>query len=151
MADRIFINKKYKSWIDEWSNEKNILDFKAIENIEKFTIAAALGVNSPIPTTGAREGYVRLQSIPSDSKAILSSILLGNIESKKIDGCSNQESCYNEAEKCVESGFIKLKKLIDDANGDEELLCKRLMAEIDRLYESNVKPLLEDEKNTIER
>ena len=36
MADRIFINKKYKPYIDEWSNEKNILDFKAIENIEKY-------------------------------------------------------------------------------------------------------------------
>lgn len=144
MADRIFINKKYKNWVDEWSNEKNILDFKTIENIEKFTIAAALGVDSPLPLIGGREGYVRLQSIRSDNKAILSSILLGKADSKEIDSCSNEEACYNEAEQCVESGFIKLKEKIDAAKGDEELLCKRLMVEIDRLYEINVKPYIKE-------
>ena len=144
MADRIFINKKYKPYIDEWSNEKNILDFKAIENIEKFTIAAALGINSPLPATGAREGYVRLQSIPSDNRAILSSILLGKANSKEIDGFSNEEACYSAAEECVESGLLILKEKIDQANGDEDLLCKRMMVEIDRLYETNVKPSLEE-------
>lgn len=143
MADRIFINKKYKPYIDEWSSEKNILDFKTIENIEKFTIAAALGVNSPLPAMGAREGYVRLQSIPSDNKAILSSILLGNVDNKRIDESSNEEACYKAAEECVESGLLKLKEKIDDCGGDEELLCKRLMVEIDRLYEINVKPSIE--------
>lgn len=143
MADRIFINKKYKAYIDEWSNDKNILDFKTIENIEKFTIAAALGVNSPQAATGVREGYVRLQSIPSDSRAILSSILLGKADSKEVDGFSNEEACYNAAEECVESGFLILKEKIDQSNGDEDLLCKRLMVEIDRLYETNVKPSIE--------
>lgn len=144
MTDRIFINRKYKPWIDEWSNEKNILDFKTIENIEKFTIAAALGVNSPLPASGAREGYVRHQSIPSDSKAILSSILLGKAGNKDIDICSNEEVCYSAAEECVESGILKLKEKIDEANGDEDLLCKRLMVEIDRLYENNVKPYIKE-------
>lgn len=141
--DRIFINKKYKPIIDEWANERNILDFKTIENIEKFTIAAALGINNPKPITEAREGYIRLQSISSDSKAILSSILLGQAKNDEIDLYSNEESCYKLAEECVESGFLKLKNLIDDSNGDEELLCKRLMIEIDRLYEVNVKNSLD--------
>ena len=146
MADRIFINKKYKPYIDEWSNDKNILDFKAIENIEKFTIAAALGVDSPLPAKGAREGYVRLQSIPSDNRAILSSILLGKADSNEIDGCSNEEACYSAAEECVESGILILKDIIDKAKGDEELLCKRLMVEIDKLYEINVKQSIEEEE-----
>lgn len=143
MTDRIFINKKYKQYIDEWSNDKNYLDFKTIENIEKFTIAAALGVNNPIPIDGTREGYVRLQSISSDNKAILSSILLGKKNNQEIDGLANDEACYKYAEECVESGLSILKEKIDEANGDENLLCKKLMVEIDMLYETNVKPFIE--------
>lgn len=146
MADRIFISRKYKAFIDDWSNNKNILDFKTIENIEKFTIAAALGVNSPHPLIGAREGYVRLQSISTDSRAILSSILLGVAESKDVDSCSNEEACYAAAEECVENGFLILKDKIEKSNDDEDLLCKRLMVEIDNLYETIVKPSIEGEE-----
>lgn len=142
MADRIFINKKYKEIIDLWSGDKNILDFKEIENIEKFTLAAALGVNSPKDISGNREGYVRLTSIPTDSKSILSSILLGKSKNSEIDNYANEEKCYEEAERCVESGFSILKEKINNANEDDELLCKRLLSEIDMLYENKVKPLL---------
>ena len=147
MADRIFINKKYKDSIDFWSSEKNILDFKDIENIEKFTLAASFGVNDPKPIDGKKEGYVRLASIPSDSRAILSSILLGRAKNGEIDAFANEELCYEEAERCVESGFLKLKDKINEAKGDEDLLCKRLMAEIDVLYETKVKPTLEENSN----
>ena len=142
--DRIFINKKYKEYIDLWSGDKNILDFKTIENIEKFTLAAALGINNPQNIVGVRDGYVRLTSIPTDSKALLSSILLGKAKNDEIDSFANEEKCYEEAEKCVESGFLILKEQIDDAKGDEELLCKRLLSEIDRLYETNVKKFLNE-------
>lgn len=143
MADRIFINKNYKETIDLWSGDKNILDFKDIENIEKFALAASLGINNPTSISGKKEGYVRLVSISSDNKAILSSILLGKAKNEDIDRFANDESCYEEAEKCVESGFLILKDKIDDAKGDEDLLCKRLLAEIDKLYEVNVKPNIE--------
>lgn len=143
MADRIFINKKYKEYIDDWSDEKNILDFKAIENIEKFTLAAALGVNSPSNINGAREGYIRLTSIPTNSKSLLACILLGKASNDEIDLFANDDLCYEEAEKCVETGFLVLKDRIDDAKGDEDLLYKRLLVEIDRLYETNVKQFIE--------
>lgn len=144
MADRIFINRKYKEdLIDKWSGEKNILDFKYIENIEKFTLAAALGIDNPQPIQGSKEGYVRLASIPSNSRAILSSILLGKAKNDEIDLFANEESCYEEAEKCVETGLNKLKNIIESANGDENLLCKRLFNEIELLYETNVKPYLQ--------
>ena len=146
MADRIFINKKYKESIDLWSGEKNILDFKDIENIEKFTLAASFGIDNPKQIEGSREGYVRLTSIPTYSKAILSSILLGKAENGEIDKCADEEKCYEEAERCVESGFMVLKEKINEAKGDEDLLCKRLMAEIDALYETKIKSSIEGEK-----
>lgn len=146
MADRIFINRKYKENIDEWSGDKNILDFKSIENIEKFTIAAALGVNTPKNISGVREGYVRLTSIPTNSKSLLSSILLGRAKNDEIDLFANEEMCYEEAEKCVESGLEILKDKINDARGDESLLCKRLMAEIERMYVTSVEPSIKGEE-----
>ena len=143
MADRIFIDRNYKQYIDKWSDEENILDFKDIENIEKFTLFAAMGINNPIPISGPREGFVRLTSIPSGYKAILSSILLGKISDKDIDKYANDEACYEEAEKCVESGFLVFKDKVLNSKGDEDLLCKQLMNELDILFETNVKPNLE--------
>ena len=143
MADRIFINKKHRETIDFWSGEKNILDFKSIENIEKFTLAASLGIENPLPVSKPRDGYIRLSSIQTYNKALLSSILLGKAKNDEIDKCADEEKCFEEAEKCVESGFQILKDKLNEARGDEELLCKRLMAEIELLYETKVKPGLE--------
>ncbi len=143
MIDRIFINKKYKPLIDSWSDDKNILDFKLIENIEKFALAAAVGMDNPKSIQGPKEGYVRLQSIPTDYKAILSSILLGKAKDEEIDSFANEEACYEEAEKCVENGITLLKEKFEDAKYDEDLLYKKLMYEIDSLYETNVKPYLD--------
>ena len=145
MADRIFISKKNRDLVEKWSNEKtNVLDFKEIENIEKFTFLAALGINEPKELDKSKDGYIRYDSIKSDEKSILSSILLGNAQDDEIDLFATEEMCYKKSELCAETGFEELEKRIQESQGDEELLCKKLMSEIDLLYESKVKSLLED-------
>lgn len=140
---RLFINKNHYDIVDYWSKDKNILDFNSIENIEKFSFVASLGINKPA-SVQARKDYIRYESIPTKYKSILSSILLGKSSEKEIDKCANEDICLDEAEKCFEAGFPILKQKIDSANGDEELLMKRMMDEIDLLYESIVKSNLEN-------
>ena len=48
------------------------------------------------------------------------------------------KSKYDEAERCAETGFMRLKETIDSANGDSELLEKRILSQLNFLYQKNV-------------
>lgn len=141
---RIFINKNYYDVVDKWSKDINLLDFNGIENIEKFSFISSFGINNPMKPQNRRD-YIRYESIPTKYKSILSSILIGSVNEKEIDKNANEDCCLNMAEECFEAGFPVFKDKVDKSNGDEDLLCKRLMAEIDALYEAKVKPHIESD------
>ncbi len=139
MRDRLFINLNYRDpMLNDW-DEKNILGMHMLETKDIFLLATALGLDDPQDIQGKKDGYVRLSYIKTYHKALMASILLGLEENHdRIDEFANEDVNYDEAERCAESGFKKLKEMIDSAGGDMELLEKRIFAQLNMLYQKNV-------------
>lgn len=140
MRDRIYINGSYRDTIlKEW-DEKNILGLHIVDTKEIFNLAVVLGMNEPNDIKAKKDGYFLIQNVKSYDKALYGCLLLGKKENQdNIDEYANVESSYDEAERSANSGFMKLKEIIDSADGDEELLEKQLFAELEILYEKNVR------------
>lgn len=140
MRDRININKNYRPFLDEMDSN-NTLGFHLISKKDIFIIATSLGLQNP-KSLGPKDGYFLLKDVKSFDRVYFASINLGNnIEDKEIDKYANDEINYDIAEKCAETGFEILKEKVDSANGNEDLLIKRLLSELDLLYEKNVKSI----------
>ena len=139
MRDRLNINLNYRElMINEW-DEKNILGMHMLETKDIFLLATALGLDTPEDIQGKKDGYVRSSYIRTYQKALMASILLGLEENReKVDEYANEDVNYDEAERCAESGFKKLKEMIDSADGDMELLEKRIFSHLNMLYQKNV-------------
>ncbi len=140
MKDRLYINKHYRdTFLDDWDN-KNVLGFHTVKAVDIFFIAVALGLSTPTDIQGAKDGYFQIHNnVYTKEKGLFGSILLGKEENKdSIDKYANIDVNFDEAERCAESGFLILKEKIDAAGGDEDLLEKRLIAELKLLYAKNV-------------
>lgn len=135
------INKSLRNTVlNDW-DDSNVLGFHFAANKEIYMLAVALGLDCPEDITTAKEGYIRTenQTIKSYDRSLFASILLGTVvDETDIDKYANIEVNYDESERCAEAGFKKLTELIDDVNGDWELLEKRLMSQMNLLYEKNV-------------
>lgn len=141
MRDRLYINESYRYSILKEMDEKNILGFHLIKAIDIFFIAVALGLDNPTDFQGKKDGYFQIHNnVGTFEKSLFASILLGKEENEsQIDKFANADINYDEAERCAEFGFLKLKEKLDNAGGDEEFLEKRLILELSLLYEKNVK------------
>ena len=139
MRDRIFINGSLRDGLLRECDEKNTLGMHLMETKDIFLLAAALGLNTPEDRRGKKDGYFLLKNVKTYDLALFASILLGKPENKEdIDRYANAEINYDEAERCAEAGFKKLREFIESADGDNELLEKRALAELRLLYEKNV-------------
>ena len=139
MRDRIYINGALRDgWLKEW-DEKNYFGMHMLETKDIFLLAVALGLDKPEEMSGKKDGYFLLKNVKTYDKALFSSILLGMPEHKdETDKYANADINYDEAERCAEAGFKEIKKLIDDASGDKELLEKRAFFQLNFLYQKNV-------------
>ena len=138
MRDRLYINVQYRDQIEIWK-EKKILGIDMLETKDIFLLAVALGINAPTDIKGKRDGFTRTSYIKARDKALLASLLLGKAENQEeIDKLANDDLSYDEAEKCAEAGFEILKEMIESASFDEELLEKRILAQLNLLYEQNI-------------
>lgn len=139
MRDRIFINGTLRDGLLKECDEKNILGMHLMETKDIFLLAVSLGLNTPKNIQGKKDGYFLLKNVKAYDLALFASILLGVPDNKnEIDKYANAEINYDEAERCAESGFEKLKEAINSAGGDKELLEKRTLSELKLLYERNV-------------
>lgn len=141
MRDRIYINISHRQFLND-IKANNTLGFNLPNAKDVFLLAVALGLNSPKDIVGKKDGYFLLKDVRTADKALFASITLGKVtDDKEIDQYAKDEVNYDEAERCAESGFAILKSKIDEAGGNEELLTKRLISELDLLYQKNVKSL----------
>ena len=139
MRDRIFINGSLRDGLLRECDEKNVLGMHMMETKDIFLLAVALGLNAPEEMRGKKDGYFLLKNVKAYDLALFASILLGMPENKdNIDRYANAEINYDEAERCAEAGFKKLRDFIDSADGDKELLEKRALSELRFLYQKNV-------------
>ena len=139
MRDRIYINGSLRDGLLRECAQKNILGMHMMETKDIFLLAVALGLNFPEEMKGKKDGYFLLKNVESYDLALFASILLGVPENRdNIDRYANAEVNYDEAERCAEAGFKKLKEFIELADGDKELLEKRAFSELQLLYQKNV-------------
>lgn len=135
MQDRIYIKASYREFLGK-IHDDNFLGFRMPDAKDIFLLGVSLGLNDPKQISGKKDGYFQLANLQTYDKAFYGSITIGNLkDEKELDKYANEEINYNEAEKCAETGLDILRKKIDDANGDEELFAKRMISEMDLLYE----------------
>ncbi len=146
--DRLNISKENNNFVEELK-EKGILDIdSSYSNKDIFLLAAALGIDSPKNLEGGKFGFVRLEYIHSYEKALISAITLGDKKNQnEIDKFSDSEIEYANSERCAQSGFETLKEIVKESQGDEDLLCDKLMSKLDFLYQKNIKSNLEIDDN----
>lgn len=139
--DRLYYSRKYKQLNQSLSShEITCLGLDTLSKLELFKLAIAYGLEDPKDFDGAKEGLFNLRDIKSTAdKALINTILLGVAnDNDEIDQYCDMELNYAEAERCANTGFGKLKELIEN-NKDEDLLIKRMFLELDNLYLKNVK------------
>jgi len=137
--DRIYIKYANRELLEKWKEEK-VIGFDSIESKEIFLFLAAIGLESPKEIQGKKDGYLRREYLREADKAFFSSKLLAKrSENEEIDQYCNFDDAILDMEKCAESGFDIFKEKVEKADGNKELLYKRLLSELDMLYEKNVK------------
>ena len=137
--DRLYIKATNRELIDKWKSE-GILGLDSLETKEIFLFLAALGIDTPKEIQGAKDGYIRGEYIKDYDLSLIAANLLGKIkENEDIDKYCDKELAFKEIEKCVESGAEIFKNKVDSANSSKELLYKRILNELDLLYEKNIK------------
>ena len=108
------------------------------ENIDVFMLAVALGLGKPT-TLKKKDGLILYQTLKTADKALIASVLLGSTaDDNEIDSRANFDGSVELCEQYAETGYLVLQKKYNDANCDEELLEKRMLKELELLYNKNI-------------
>lgn len=135
--DRVYVSPDYKQVVDGLK-EKDVLGIKISENKEIFMLAAALGLGEPTPLK-KKDGLVLYTALKTADRAIIASALLGSPSNDdEVDSLANIDTCTEFCEQCAEAGYLVLQKKYNDADCNEELLERRMMKELELLYNKNV-------------
>lgn len=135
--DRLYVSPTYKTVI-EGLKEKDVLGIKIVENKEIFMLAVALGLSKPTPLT-KRDGLSLYTALKTADKSLIASVLLGTaINNNDIDSLADFDASINLCEECAETGYTILQNKYNDAGCDEELLERRMIKELEFLYNKNV-------------
>ena len=144
MADlkkTVSVLEENKKFVDEALKKNNILGFADIENKDCFMFAVSLGLTDPSDKEKLRgaSGWFRTETIRSIyEKANYQAILLGRAASDEVEEAVDLQNNLDMSERCANSGFEKLKKLVDIYQSDNDLICKKMMADLDLLFEKNI-------------
>lgn len=133
--DRLYITEINRGVIDDFKT-KNILGFSSTSNSDIFSIAMALGVDSPSELITGKTGYILFDYVDDKMEAMINSLLISKSTAETLnDSVDIIKNCL-EAEKCVNSGIASLKKMVDEVEGDYELLVNSLINQLDLKYEA---------------
>ncbi len=125
-------------------HEKGIFGLSSsIDNKDQALFLAALGCDQPVPLIGKKDegGWFRTESVTKYSKdvAMISCLLLGTAKTDEDFERFSQLDAYMEyLEQCAENGFRIVEKKLDECGGDNDLLERRMLKELDLLYTSLV-------------
>ena len=132
------ISRQNREFVD-MLRANDTLGFKSLNTKDVFKFVCALGLKNPTDFRN-KDTYVRIEFLSNYDKAILITTKLGLAKTtEEIDKYCNIEYSYGETEKCANTGFEILRKKVEDANGDEELLASRMLIDLDILYQQYVK------------
>lgn len=131
--DRLYVSPDYKSAI-EALKEKDVLGIQIAENKDIFMLAVALGLSNPT-TLKKRDGLSLYTALKVADRSLMACVLLGTIkDNNEIDLYANFDASTDLCEQCAEGGYTVLQKKYNDAGCDEELLERRLIKELEMLY-----------------
>lgn len=136
--------REYLAHLYEYANRHGAFGLSStIDNKEQALFLAALGMDNPVELSSKKDegGWFRTESVTKYAKdvAMMSSFLLGTATSDSdVDRYTDLDEYMNYVEKCAEGGFGVIEKKLEDANGDNELLERKMLKELDLLYTVNV-------------
>ncbi len=136
---RASISERDRKFLEE-NKDKFGLGETAAKDVYALTVA--LGMESPKEMSKKNSSWIRAATIDMNSRAIIASARLGadDITDENINQFAEYNACISFADQCSYAGFEKLAQMIEEADGDNDILISELMHELDRLYETNVKP-----------
>ncbi len=136
---RASISDRDREFLEE-NKDKFGLGETAAKDVYALTVA--LGMESPKEMSKKNSSWIRAATIDMNSRAIIASARLGadDISDENINQFAEYNACISFADQCSYAGFEKLAQMIEEADGDNDILISELMHELDRLYETNVKP-----------
>ncbi len=116
--------------------ENDVLGFSSTENKEIYMIGVSFGFNSPTDLE-SKDGFFRVSTLKTYDKAVLTSLILWKSRNNdEIDNNADIEKALEFSEKCAESGLKKLFGMVHATS--KETLTKKLMLDLDLVYEKNV-------------
>ena len=136
-ADRICVSCRNNDLLKgPYSEEDAPLGLNHAENKEKFILAMGLGYEKPREIVNKYSAGLTLRTaIKTADEAFMAAALLGTLTSDAdINAKANFSDVAAYAEKCADTGFDILWEMIDDAEGDEELLERRILQKMDLWY-----------------
>lgn len=140
--DRVYIDASYRKFMDE-IKKLDLLGLNLVENKDSFMLAVALGLDTP-EDIKTKDGWFLTKYLKTVDKSLVASVLLGTVNNDdEVDQYADLDRSIDLCERCAVSGFKELRKRIIASNGDEELLEKRLIKEMDSWYLNFVKSNLE--------
>jgi len=141
MSQIIFYSKGKREYLQKLYSDHILGLNSTIDNKDQALLIAVLGMNNPQKLTSRDPGgWFRLESIKAaHDKALLSCPLLGSANTdQEVDEYADLEKCMDYIEECAETGFAVLKEKIESADGDNTILERRMLKELDLLYTKNV-------------
>lgn len=139
--DRINITRKAKAIVDTIDSEEYFkLGSKSTTRSELFVFAAALGIDTMMPTELKNihgGGLILESSIDSKTKALIYACFIGGLDNTDmLDDITNKSDVYNNIQEYANTGFEILEDYIQNKK-DVDLIWD-LLTELDAYYNENV-------------
>ena len=114
-----------------------------MDNKDLFLLAVSLGLDDPTEEKeyrGCTGGWIRTEALKNADKdnALYYLITMGVADDNQVESCADLEKNYLKAQLCADSGFKKIKKIIDEENGDYEAVYSRLLSMIEMMYLTSI-------------
>ncbi len=133
MPDRLYIHSKVRKIIAKMK-ETNFLDADNATNKEILLYAASLGLTSPSPITGSKEGlFLEKELGPLEEALIYASVIPA---ANNLENVIDKSFIYDNIQNCAHTGFQIIDGIIDEYN--IETLNKRMLSELDDLFQIKI-------------
>ena len=137
---RFFIDKsKRKEILENLVDISGFLGWGKNNRNALLQWSIALGMDTPTPITGAKDGLVRPETIQSnyDMQAIFIAMAMyqADFDKDALDEILTESNIYRQSEECMNSGLSILAEFIDQHAQDSNYIDNLLLPEMDKLFE----------------
>ena len=138
----IYCSKGKKEFLNKLYENKIFGLDSRIDNRIQAIFIAALGVEEPVDLPSRVDGgWFRTENIvTAKDRMFVSCFKLGECNNdEEIEESIKPNNYYDYFEKCIEGGFRRIEKLVEEKNWDNDLIEAFMLDELDSMFEKNVK------------